>query len=78
MGKAEETTTAADVAIPVSVREMIAKHGKALNADELAGILNVSPITIYKGAKKGTIPSFRVGACVRFCPKTVVGWLDQQ
>jgi excisionase family DNA binding protein len=67
-----------DVATPVSVREMIAKHGKALNADELADILNVSPITIYKHAKKGTIPSFRIGSAVRFSPREVADWLAKQ
>lgn len=57
---------------------MIAAHGKAMTANELAGILNVSPITIYKQAKKGTIPSFRIGSAVRFSPREVVNWLDKQ
>jgi excisionase family DNA binding protein len=67
-----------DVATPVSVREMIAKHDGAMTADQVAAVLNVSPITVYKQAKAGKIPSFRIGTCVRFCPKTVAGWLDKQ
>ena len=63
---------------PVSVREMIAKYGRALNADELAAVLNVSPITIYKQAKKGLIPSFRIGSAVRFSPREVADWLAKQ
>jgi len=62
----------------VSVRDRIASHSGALNADQLAAILNVSPITIYKGAKAGRIPSFRIGTCVRFCPKTVADWIARQ
>jgi excisionase family DNA binding protein len=67
-----------DVATPVSVREMIAKHDGAMTADQVASVLNVSPITIYKQAKKGNIPSFRVGTCVRFSPREVADWLSKQ
>ncbi|MGA1983205.1 MAG: helix-turn-helix domain-containing protein [Acidobacteriaceae bacterium] len=62
----------------VSVRDAIANFGKALNAEQLADILNVSEITIYKQAKAGRIPSFRIGTCVRFCPKTVAEWIAKQ
>jgi excisionase family DNA binding protein len=62
----------------VSVRDRIANSGKALNAVQLADILGVSEITIYKQAKAGRIPSFRIGTCVRFCPKTVADWIGKQ
>jgi hypothetical protein len=35
----------------------------------------VSRITIFKQAKAGRIPSFRIGTCVRFDPKIVANWL---
>ena len=63
---------------PISVRDRIAQFGKALNAEQLADILGVSEITIYKQAKAGRIPSFRIGTCVRFCPKTVADWIARQ
>jgi excisionase family DNA binding protein len=69
----------ADVAAPiVSVRDRIAAHDGAMNAEQLANILGVSEITIYKHAKAGKIPSFRIGTCVRFCPKTVADWIAKQ
>jgi len=49
--------------------------GRALTADELASMLTVSRITIFKQAKEGRIPSFRIGTCVRFDPKMVAQWL---
>ena len=49
--------------------------GRALTANELAGMLSVSKITIFKQAKGGRIPSFRVGTCVRFDPRSVAQWL---
>jgi excisionase family DNA binding protein len=47
----------------------------ALNAAQLAAILNISKITIFKQAKAGRIPSFRIGTCVRFDPRAVANWL---
>jgi len=49
--------------------------GRALTANELAGMLTVSKVTIFKQAKAGRIPSFRIGTCVRFDPRSVAQWL---
>jgi excisionase family DNA binding protein len=46
-----------------------------LTADELAKMLTVAKVTIFKQAKAGRIPSFHIGACVRFDPKSVAQWL---
>jgi excisionase family DNA binding protein len=46
-----------------------------LTANELAEPLAVSRIAIFKQAKAGRIPSFRIGTCVRFDPKSVAQWL---
>ena len=50
----------------------------ALTAMQLAGLLNISEKTIFKMAKAGRIPSFRVGTSVRFDGKLVVDWLRDQ
>jgi excisionase family DNA binding protein len=50
----------------------------ALTARELAEILSVSAVTVFKMAKRGTIPSFKVGTCVRFCPRTIARWLRER
>jgi excisionase family DNA binding protein len=49
-----------------------------MTASQLAALLAVSRIIIYKLAKKNRIPSFRVGSCVRFDPKVVAAWLRGQ
>jgi excisionase family DNA binding protein len=49
------------------------KH--AMTAEELADFLRVSRLTILRRAKRGTIPSFRVGSCVRFDPANISKWL---
>ena len=50
----------------------------ALTANELAELLQMSRITILRRAKRGTIPSFRVGSCVRFDPAAISKWLIEQ
>jgi excisionase family DNA binding protein len=60
---------------PLSLADRIERIGRALTANELAGMLSVSKITIFKQAKGGRIPSFRVGTCVRFDPRSVAQWL---
>lgn len=58
-----------------SLPEQIERVGHALTAVELAEFLSVSRITIFKQAKAGRIPCFRVGTCVRFDPRAVANWL---
>lgn len=60
---------------PLSLADRIERIGRALTANELAEMLTVSRITIFKLAKRGRIPSFRIGTCVRFDPHSVARWL---
>jgi excisionase family DNA binding protein len=59
----------------MSLPDRIERIGRALTADELARMLIVAKVTIFKQAKAGRIPSFRIGSCVRFDPKMVAQWL---
>jgi excisionase family DNA binding protein len=47
----------------------------AMTAEELADLLKVARLTILRRAKRGTIPGFRVGTCVRFDPANISKWL---
>jgi excisionase family DNA binding protein len=58
-----------------SLPERIERIGHALTAVELATLLAVSPVSIYKLAKAGRLPSFRISTCVRFDPRAVATWL---
>jgi excisionase family DNA binding protein len=60
---------------PLSLIDRLKNFQRALTPEELADLLQVSRLTIVRKAKKGTIPSFRVGTCVRFDPKSVALWL---
>jgi len=63
---------------PSTLAEQIERSGRALTARELAAMLSVSTITIFKQAKAGRIPCFRIGTCVRFDPRAVANWLRAQ
>jgi excisionase family DNA binding protein len=58
-----------------SLADQIERVGHALKAAELAELLAVSRILVFKLAKAGRIPSFRVGTCVRFDPRAVANWM---
>ena len=58
--------------------DRIEKVGHALTARDLARLLNVSAITIFKHAAAGRIPSFRIGTSVRFDPKSVADWIRKK
>jgi excisionase family DNA binding protein len=58
-----------------SLPDQIAQIKHALTAAELARWLAGSRITVFKLAKAGRIPCFRIGTCVRFDPRAVATWL---
>jgi excisionase family DNA binding protein len=58
-----------------SLPDRIEQFCHALTAVELAELLAVSRITVFKLAKAGRIPCFRIGTCVRFDPRAVANWL---
>lgn len=62
----------------LSLADRIERVDHALTAVQLAEILGVSKITVFKQAKAGRIPSFRVGTCVRFDRHAVAKWLRTQ
>jgi excisionase family DNA binding protein len=59
----------------MSIADQIEKIGHALTAEDLAKLLSVSKVTIFKQAAAGRFPSFRIGTCVRFDPRAVAQWL---
>lgn len=63
---------------PTSIKERICSFEGAIQAKELATIFGVSEALIYKQARKGVIPNFRIGTTVLFDPRTVYEWYEKQ
>ena len=63
---------------PSVLVENLEKRNCALKVSEVADLLQVSPMTIYRAAKDGSLPSFKVGSSLRFDPKVIIAWLKRQ
>ena len=61
-----------------TLADRIAASRKALTAYEVAEIFSVSAISIFRLAKRGVIPAFRVGTSLRFCPAAIARWLRER
>jgi excisionase family DNA binding protein len=62
----------------VNLASQIEKMGRALTADDLAELLSVSKVQVYKLASQGKIPHFRIGMSLRFDPHSVAAWLRKK
>jgi excisionase family DNA binding protein len=62
----------------LDIASQIESVNHALTAGELAALLSVSKITIYKLARTKKIPHIRLGSSVRFCGRSVASWLRRQ
>jgi len=61
-----------------SLADRIEQSKKALKAPELARMLSVSNMHIYRLAKSGRIPYLQIGDRKLFDPKATAQWLRSQ
>ena len=60
---------------PLDVFDRLARSPNLLTAKELAGLLAVSPKTIYSYVGRGIIPHYKIAAAVRFRARDIAEWL---
>lgn len=51
---------------------------KLLSAKKVAEMLDMSQTTVYDLAKRGEIPSIRIGRHIRFCEERLYRWLAER
>ena len=61
--------------LPLSLIEKLKSFQRAMTAEEVADLLNISRFTVLRKAKRHVIPSFRVGHVIRFDPRALASWL---
>lgn len=61
-----------------SLASLVRRRRTAWTAEELAEVLSLSRKHIYKLAKKGRMPSLRIGGAIRFDPHTTAAWLESK
>ena len=61
-----------------SLASLVRRRRTAWTAEELAEVLSLSRKHIYKMAKKGRMPSLRIGGAIRFDPHAIAAWLESK
>lgn len=61
-----------------SLASLVRRRRSAWTAEELAEVLSLSRKHIYKMAKKGRMPSLRIGGAIRFDPHATAAWLESK
>jgi len=61
-----------------TLADRIGSYRGALTARQLSELLSISAVTVFKMAKRGMLPSMRIGGCVRFCPAAIARWLRER
>jgi excisionase family DNA binding protein len=59
-----------------TLASIVRRRRAAWTADELAQLLSLSRKHIYKLAKKGRMPSLRIGGAIRFDPHATASWIE--
>lgn len=62
---------------PSMISQILRSYRRALTAQELAGILHLHPVTIYRKAKAHVIPCRFIGTAVRFDPGVIAQWWEE-
>lgn len=50
---------------------------EVLTVDEVAALLHLHAMTIYRLAKEGKLPAFKVGGRWRFQRETLLKWMEK-
>lgn len=58
--------------------EMVMQPEPAMTVRDVAGYLNVDEKTVYRLAKRGELPGFKVAGSWRFKRADLDAWIDQQ
>ena len=61
-----------------TLADYLSELDHCLTAPELARILGIHRITVYKLATAGEIPSFRIASAVRFDPRAIARWMREK
>lgn len=65
-------------ALPMGFKEHVCSFKGPLDAEDLEPIIGVKKKTIYKMARQGSLPGYRVGTLVKFNQRALCDWYDQQ
>ena len=62
----------------VNIPDSQGNTNSLLNPSQVAGLLGMSRVWVYKQAEKGLLPFYRVGEAIRFDPDEIRAYLEQR
>ena len=62
---------------PALISQILRSYHRALTAREIAGILHLHPVTVYRKAKAHVIPCRFIGTAIRFDPGVIAQWWEE-
>ena len=62
---------------PATISQILRSYHRALTAREIAEILHLHPVTVYRKAKAHVIPCRFIGTAVRFDPGVIAQWWEE-
>jgi hypothetical protein len=62
---------------PSLISQILRSYDRALTAREIAGILHLHPVTVYRKARAHVIPCRFIGTAVRFDPGVIAQWWEE-
>jgi excisionase family DNA binding protein len=62
---------------PSLISQILRSYHRAITARELAEILHLHPVTVYRKAKAHVIPCRFIGTAVRFDPGVIAQWWEE-
>lgn len=65
------------VSDPALISQILRSYHRALTAHEIAEILHLHPVTVYRKAKARVIPCRFIGTAVRFDPGVIAQWWEE-
>lgn len=68
----------APLGVSADIFERLAHSDRLLTAKELAGLLAVSPKTLYSYVSRNLIPYYKIESNVRFRGRDIAAWLRQR
>ena len=63
------------VSTSVSILEKLSRAANALTASQVGELLSLHKLTIYRLAKSGRIPCYRIAGSLRFDPRGIADYL---
>jgi excisionase family DNA binding protein len=62
----------------MTIVEQLEQIGRALTVDDVARLLAMHKLSVYRLCSRGSLPHYRIGTCLRFDPHSIAKYLRER